>query len=107
MVGCCVRHVHVARQEGVGETGKYSESSGKNRALKNKALKSTKGAPGHEQEGHGVAAADFEGCRHDNDEPGEETRETGGKKHLPWTKQLLEEAAKEGKNHWRNILKCS
>ena len=34
MVGCCVRHVHVARQEGVGETGKYSESSGKNRALK-------------------------------------------------------------------------
>ena len=54
-----------------------------------------------------MAAADFEGCRHDNDKPGEETRETGGKKHLPWTKQLLEEAAKEGKNHWRNILKCS
>ena len=74
MVGCCVRHVHIARQEGVGETGKYSESSGKSRVLK-----STKGAPGHEQEGHGVAAADFEGCRHDNDEPGEETREAGGK----------------------------
>ena len=72
-----------------------------------KVLKSTKGAPGYEQEGHGVAAADFEGCRHDNNEPGEETRETGGKKHLSWTKQLLEEAAKEGKNHWRNILKCS
>ena len=54
-----------------------------------------------------MAAADFEGCRHDNDKPGEETRETGGKKHLPWTKQLLEEAAKEGKNHWRNILKSS
>ena len=72
-----------------------------------KVLKSTKGEPGHEQEGHSVAAADFEGCRHDNDQPGEETRETGGKKHLSWTKQLLEEAAKEGKNHWRNILKCS
>ena len=40
------------------------------RVRSKKVLKSTKGAPGQEQEGHSVTAADFEGRRQDNDEPG-------------------------------------
>ena len=66
MVGCCVRHVHIARQEGVGETGKNSESSGKSR---HPVLKREDRLGKHPFAGFGTVVEDITGSGYTKNQP--------------------------------------